>query len=113
MNKELQIKLASVLAALGMSVASGAMAAELPRGADIDPLAGNCGIAKFPQTSKAGPYNALCDVMQDNEKCLALIKGQYNFDGQKVTVEKFYQSEVPKARYCLDVLKRDLGLNQD
>lgn len=103
-------KLATAVAVTAGVVVTPAIGNDLPRGADVGPLAANCPIAKFPQTSKAGPYNILCKVMKDSEKCLALIKRQFDYDGQTVKVEKVYQEDVQRARYCLNILKEELGL---
>ena len=103
---------ALLASAIGLASLSSTANAEVPRGMDIDPLASNCRIAKFPQTSKAGAYNNLCDIMQDAEKCLALIKGQFIYNGSTVSVSKFYQNELPRAQYCLNRLKFDLGLSE-
>lgn len=96
--------------ATAAAISTGAVAAEPPRGMDVRPTAAHCRVGTFPQTTKAGPYNVLCEVMEDSEKCLAFIKGRFAFDGQKVTVQPFHPDAQAKAQYCLDVLKRDLGL---
>jgi hypothetical protein len=110
MNK---MNLYQIVASLGLisgfssiSVANGLD--EVPRGRDIEPLAANCNIGLFPQVSKAGPYNALCNVMQDSEKCLALIKGAFHYNGE--TVKVFPIKDQDRGRYCLNVLKNELGL---
>lgn len=88
---------------VGASVASAQVNHEMPRGRDIHPLAGNCTIGPFRQTSKAGGYNTLCEIMSDSEKCLALIKGHFNRDGSH---EATLQSE--KLRFCLETLESEL-----
>jgi len=99
------------IAVAGLTLAAqGLSKSDLPRGPDIQPLAGSCNIGPFPQTSKAGQYNQLCNVMQDAEKCLAFLKRHFHHNGE---VEAVYESDVAKANYCLDVLKRDLGLDMD
>ena len=107
-------KLASLVATVGLTASvTGSATAAVPRGADVQPLAANCNIGPFPQTSKAGQYNALCNIMQDSEKCLALIKGSIYFNGTEVTTHPLTGEGVEIGRYCLDVLKRDLGLGND
>lgn len=108
MKNENKVLLATVAVAFGLSSVAGA--ANPPRGHEVRPLAGNCGVGAFPQTTKAGEYNVLCDSMQDSEKCLALIKQHFSVSGTTVTVDKVNSYQADKAAYCLDVLKRDLGL---
>ena len=110
-DKSLEQKIAALIAAAGLTAAAGAGAAtSVPRGENVGSLAGNCSIGTFPQTSKAGPYNSLCSVMKDSEKCLAFIKGHFYFNGQDVQVHEVSQKNEAKAEYCLDVLKQELGL---
>ncbi len=92
----------SVTAALGSTSKVG----DLPRGADVGTLAGGCGIGPFPQTTKAGGYNALCATMQDAEKCLAFIKGHFEATGAVNPT-----SEPEKMEYCLETLARDFGIS--
>ncbi len=101
------------VALVAASISPFAGAAGLPRGADVGTLAANCNIGPFPQMSKAGGYNVLCDTMQDAEKCLALVKRHFNFDGTNVTVEPVSDHEQARAAYCLDVLKRDLHISAE
>lgn len=111
MTNRLKNTITSMVAVAGIGAATNASAAvQLPRGADVGYLAGNCPIGAFPQTSKAGQYNALCHIMQDSEKCLAFIKGHFSFNAGVVAVEPMSGEDTEKGRYCLDVLKRDLGL---
>jgi hypothetical protein len=77
-----------------------------PRGADVSARAGGCGIGPFPQTAKAGEYNALCATMQDAEKCLAFIKGHFEPSGAVNPAE-----DTAKMEYCLETLARDLGVS--
>ncbi len=112
-NKKLIQNAVSVfITTLGISGAQ-ANAADLPRGANVHELAGNCEIGTFPQTTKAGPYNSLCHVMKDSEKCLALIKGQFFYNGQEVEVTAVPEQKVQVAKYCLEVLNRELGLKDN
>lgn len=76
-----------------------------PRGADVGTLAGGCGIGPFPQTTKAGQYNALCATMQDAEKCLAFIKGHFEDSGAVNPT-----GDTAKMEYCLETLARDFGI---
>jgi hypothetical protein len=110
-NKTLQQFLGAVVATAGLGASPLSADFQAPRGADVEPLAGNCQIGTFSQTGKAGIYNELCDVMQDSEKCLALIKGHFHYNGQTVSVQKTSEGQKAKHEYCLDVLKADLGLN--
>jgi len=98
--------LASAVAAVGFATCLNATAkvAGPPRGQDILPGAGNCSIGSFRQTTKAGQYNVLCDVMQDSEKCLAFIKGHFDRAGNS-----HVSSEPDKLTYCLEELERVLG----
>lgn len=98
------------VAIVAASLGTYGYAAPMPRGADVGELAANCAIGPFPQMSKAGGYNVLCNTMQDAEKCLALVKRHFSFDGTDVTVEPVAEHEQARAAYCLDVLKRDLGI---
>jgi hypothetical protein len=110
-EKSLEQKIAALVAAAGLTAAASASAAtSVPRGENVGSLAGNCSIGAFPQTSKAGPYNVLCNVMKDSEKCLAFLKGHFHFNGQTVDVRPVNHQEEAKAEYCLDVLKQELGL---
>ncbi len=88
-----------------------------PRGANVDPLAANCNIGPFPQTSKAGKYNQLCDIMQDSEKCLALVKDKFREVNGNVAVYPVTNLGEPRMQYCLDVLRtallRDDGEQND
>lgn len=97
---------AVVAAGLSASLVATAKVSGLSRGADVGELAGNCGIAKFPQTSKAGGYNAICDEMQDAEKCLALIKQHFNSDGSTNVTH-----DAGRMRYCLGELADVLDVN--
>jgi hypothetical protein len=108
-NKKLSPLFATLAVAASLSSGASALAA-VGRGMNVEPLAANCQTGKFPQTSKAGQYNVLCNVMQDSEKCLALIKGQFSFDGTNVTVAPVDHDDQAKAQYCLDVLRTELGL---
>lgn len=111
-NKTLEQVIASAIAVAGLAASPTVLAGfEPPRGADVDELAGNCNIGPFPQLSKAGPYNELCNIMEDSEKCLGFIKRQFHFNGETVTVSKFHEGEADKGRYCLEVLNRDLGVD--
>ena len=89
---------------------SAAMADEfsVPRGREIEALAGNCGIGPFGQTGKAGPYNGLCRTMSDAEKCLAVVKQSFNSENGETRPS--YQSD--KLSYCLDVFRRELLRNE-
>jgi hypothetical protein len=75
------------------------------RGANVERLAGHCPVGSFPQTSKAGPYNALCNQMPDAEKCLAFIKQHFN-DTDGVVTET---EDVDRMSYCLAELEAVLG----
>ena len=83
---------------------------DIPRAHEILPLASNCAIGPFGQTSKAGQYNQYCQTLTDAEKCLALIKNNMNQDGvlSKIRSER----EAEKAVYCLEHFKAEL-LNND
>jgi hypothetical protein len=94
----------------GLAVSTAAHSESIPRGADVGVGAGDCAIGEFPQTHKAYPYNELCKSMPEAEKCLAFIKQSFATNGSTVTVVPKHESLVPKAEYCLEVLKRDLGL---
>ncbi len=111
-NKGISPFLASAIA-VGLSAAPTLNAAGTPRGMNVKPLASGCRIGSFPQTTKAGEYNALCEVMQDSEKCLALIKGHFRVNGENVTLDKVSEDDLARARYCLGVLHHDLGLDLD
>lgn len=111
-KKSLYPLVATVVTAAG--IASGgtpALAVEPPRGMNILPYAANCRIGTFPQVSKAGQYNVLCEVMQDSEKCLAYIKGHFRTVGTEVTVEK--AEDNAKMQYCLQTLQHDLGIGAE
>jgi len=101
------------VALVAASLSPYAGAAGVPRGADVNELAANCGIGRFPQMSKAGGYNVLCDTMQDAEKCLALVKRHFIYDGKNVTVEPVGEHDQARAAYCMDVLKRDLHISAE
>lgn len=102
--------LAALATASALALSISASAAGLPRGSEIDPLAANCDIGPFPQTSKAGSYNRICHQMEDAEKCLALLKGRFHYNGQTVRVFPLSNMQAPKGEYCLAVLERELGL---
>ncbi len=107
-KKTLSPLLTSVATAASIVAGSAALGSNLPRGMNVQPLAGSCRIGTFPQTSKAGGYNELCEVMQDSEKCLAFIKGHFHQKNDIVTTSKTH--DLPKLQYCLEVLQHDLGL---
>jgi hypothetical protein len=88
---------------LGAPVVSAQEQGGPPRGADVGSRAGSCGIGPFSQVTKAGPYNQLCEIMSDSEKCLALIKGHFNPDGSH-GVTRY----ADKLRYCLETLENEL-----
>lgn len=77
---------------------------QVARGADVGALAGNCRIGPFEQTSKAGPYNELCEIMPDGEKCLAYIKQNIRPNGEIVEARN-----LEKALYCLEVFETELS----
>lgn len=89
---------------------SAAMADDLgvPRGREIEALAGNCGIGPFGQTGKAGQYNGLCKTLTEAEKCLAVVKQSFNHDNGDT--HPSYQAD--KLNYCLDVFRRELLRNE-
>ncbi|MBY0370985.1 hypothetical protein K2X33_09880 [bacterium] len=91
--------LASAIAVASLFTAASAVANGPPRGADVDELAGNCNIGTFPQTSKAGSYNNLCDQMSDAEKCLGLLKQHFNYNG---TTRVTHEPQI--LAYCLEEL---------
>ncbi len=93
-----------LMAALSLgSVVASAQQETLPRGPDVGTLAANCQTGPFRRVSKAGPYNQLCSVMSDSEKCLAFIKDHFELDGSHRTT---FQPE--KLRFCLDTLEQEL-----
>ena len=103
MNKSLSTTLSLATILLG----SQAFAEfEPPRGMNVEPLAGNCGIGPFGQTSKAGMYNHLCETMPEAEKCLALVKWSFWGFDQSGQVEKTHSPE--KLEYCLEAFRREL-----
>ncbi|MES2768507.1 MAG: hypothetical protein V4596_05110 [Bdellovibrionota bacterium] len=77
----------------------------VPRAHDIQPMAGNCAIGPFPQTDKAGPYNAHCAVLTDGEKCLAVIKQYMSSEG---VLKKVSLGEEEKVAYCLEHFKNEI-----
>ena len=81
---------------------------DVPRGYAIEGLAGNCAVGPFPQTSKAGRYNVVCDTLTDAEKCLGFIKQHFisPVDGRTI---KTHDNE--RLNFCLDTLKGELGLS--
>ncbi len=97
----------SVVAAASLTASANTLSAT-PRGRDVSPQASGCNIGHFPQTTKAGEYNELCNVMQDPEKCLALVKRQFRFDGTNVIVTPVSNLNEPRMGYCLDVLRNAL-----
>lgn len=99
--------LASLVAAASISTFA---SADPARGHEVEPIAGSCNIGTFQQTSKAGSYNVLCNVMEDAEKCLAYIKQHINYSYSQDRVIVEHADDEAKAEYCLEVLKRDLGL---
>lgn len=108
LNVTLNGIIASGLAAATLSMSSPLVAQNAPtRGENIDSVAGHCRIGQFPQTQKVGYYNSLCEIMQDGEKCYAFLKGHVQSSG---AIEPVNSEAIEKARYCLDVLRRDLGL---
>ncbi len=76
-----------------------------PRGPDVGAQASSCNIGPFPQVSKAGEYNVLCDTMPDAEKCLALVKRHMSEDG---VLRKAGEQDIEKVRYCLKTFENDL-----
>lgn|SRR5690242_18231660 len=96
--------LASAVTAVGITTAVFADTSALPRGADVDELAGNCAVGTFHQTTKAGPYNALCDSMEDAEICLGFLKQHFNATG---TTRKTYNPD--KMAFCVAELGDVLG----
>ena len=99
---------AAVVAAASLTAQAQNARPQLPRGMNVDPLAGNCNIGTFPQTSKAGPYNQLCHIMQDPEKCLGAIKRQFFVNGDTGKISPVYSGDAPRMAYCLDVLRQEL-----
>jgi hypothetical protein len=77
----------------------------LPRGQNINSLAGACAIGPFEQTGKAGPYNAYCDQLTEAELCLAFIKGHFNTMDGRVHPNRLEQG---KVTYCLDTFRNEL-----
>jgi hypothetical protein len=107
-NDSIHQLLTTLVAAAGIAstvtVTAKAPGAGVPRGADVEPLAGGCNIGSFPQTTKAGRYNVLCNTMQDAEKCLAFIKGHFEANGDT------NKTNAPdKMQYCLEELGKVLG----
>ena len=101
--------LPAVLALAGLSITSYGLAQQtVPRGPGIETTASHCRIGPFEQANKAGPYNELCEIMTDSEKCLALLKTHFKYDGGTQPASLPYD----KARlmYCLATLSDDLGL---
>jgi hypothetical protein len=108
--------LATVVAAAGFAVSVGATAKVAghtgkvsgpPRGLDILPIAGQCNIGTFPQTTKVGRYNVLCNTMADSEKCLAFIKGHFDSTGASTET-----ADADRLTYCLDELGKVLGADE-
>ena len=112
-KKSLYPLVATVVTAVGiMAGGTPALAdAATPRGMNVLPQAVGCRIGTFPQVTKAGQYNVLCEVMQDNEKCLAFIKGHFRTVGETVSVRPTPNKE--KLQYCLEVLQHDLGIGAE
>ncbi len=102
-NNRINKILAAAVTSAGMLLPATSQALSVPRGAAVDELAGNCNIGPFGQTAKAGPYNELCNVMEDPEKCLALIKQHFRFNGETVSVNQSFAPE--KVEYCLSALE--------
>ncbi len=100
MNQSTKLLMAALTS---LSMGAAAQERVVPRGPNVGSLAGSCRIGPFGQTSKAGQYNGLCNVMSDSEKCLALIKGHFNADGSH---NSSFQAD--KLRFCLDTLEREL-----
>lgn len=109
-TKSLSPLLASVVTVAGIA-STGPVMADVGRGMNVEPQAASCRIGTFPQTSKAGAYNVLCEVMQDSEKCLAFLKRHYRVNGETVTTNK--TKDVAKLQYCLEVLQHDLGVGAE
>jgi hypothetical protein len=110
-NSQLSIKviLAGGAAAFGIGSQLLAQAPLAPRGVDISPIASGCGIAKIPQTNKAGPYNQLCDELSDAEKCLAIVKDQiYSRDYKFRPISS--DDQKTKMAICIEIMKKDFGI---
>ena len=110
-EQKIQLVMASAVAAAGLTLTLSAQADQgPPRGPDVDPIAGNCAMGPFPQTTKAGWYNSICEEMSDAEKCLAVIKGHFRHNGD---LSDWSPHSQEKVQFCLDTLKSDLGLDDD
>jgi hypothetical protein len=97
-----------ILGAAAVGILTGPIAsAEVPRGPDIEPRAAGCNIGPFGQVWKAGEYNALCNIMSDSEKCLALIKGHFDETG---AIQTGSESDRERLKYCMETLTRELGV---
>lgn len=91
---------------------------ELPRGIEIEPIAGNCPIGEIPRTSKAGHYNSICHEMSDAEKCLALLKSSFRYveavektpAEEEAPQHRWTHNEKKKLYYCADLYKQAFGL---
>lgn len=111
MNKKTNVQLAIAGLITAAGITQSALAFEVARGANVETLAANCNIGSFPQTGKAGEYNGLCHVMQDAEKCLALVKRGFSETGPgEVKVEPLHDK---RAAYCFEVLTRELLQGND
>lgn len=92
------------LATFLASATSFAEALPVPRGSEINGIAGNCQIGPFEQSSKAGQYNQYCTQLTDAEKCLALVK--QSFRASSGETRPAYEQD--KAAHCIDLLRAEL-----
>lgn len=68
----------------------------MPRGAEIEAVAGHCFIGPFGATGDVGEYQGLCGRLTSAEKCLAYLKQHIGSDGELFSVE-----DQAKAVFCL------------
>ncbi len=108
--RDLSVRVLLAGGAAALSLTSQASAQSTPpRGVDVSSVAAACGVAKVPQTSKAGLYNDLCEELSDAEKCLAIIKDQMRSDDYTFSpINSNRQKD--KMRACIAIMQSDFGL---